>query len=286
MRYWQLTEYNSLFMLGMLREYMRAGYLWQMKINELRNEVYEFIIVPNDDFNYSEKVKKSQWAMDVFGQELHMGDYLVERDNKLAVLTAEAIKELEEEDKEKMRDEEQSQEATECEKKALLEQLLEAYNKHEYTRSTILHNKLMEMGMTEKEIMGEVNALLCVKSKVEKEEIKPDDCKDEIADQEKSLLLNELVESCKNPNYARREYLQSKLIHMGVSMEEIKAKIDALIGAKSEIKEVDIKTSSTSPIDELQKILVRRAQLQKELAEIEETLSQKYEIKVNNTENK
>ena len=106
MRYWQLTKYNSLFMLGMLREYMRTGYLWQMKINELGNEVYEFIIVPNYDFNYSEKVKKSQWAMDVFGQELHMGDYLVERDNKLAVLTAEAIKELEEEDKEKMRDEE------------------------------------------------------------------------------------------------------------------------------------------------------------------------------------
>ena len=73
---------------------------------------------------------------------------------------------------------------------------------------------------------------------------------------------------------------------MGVSMEEIKAKIDALIGAKSETKEVDIETTSTSPIDELQKILVRRAQLQKELAEIEETLSQKYEIKVNNTENK
>ena len=280
MRYWQLTEHNSLFMLGMLREYMRTGYLWQMKINELRNEVYEFIIVPNYDFNYSEKVKKSQWAMDVFGQELHMGDYLVERDNKLAVLTAEAIKELEEEDKEKMRDEK----ATECEKKALLEQLLEAYNKHEYTRSTILHNKLMEMGMTEKEIMGEVNALLCVKSKVEKEEIKPDDCKDQIADQES--LFDELVEACKNRDYARREYLQNKLIHMGVSMEEIKAKINALVGAKSETKEVDIETSSTSPIDELQKILVRRAQLQKELAEIEETLTQKYEITVINTENK
>ena len=71
-----------------------------------------------------------------------------------------------------------------------------------------------------------------------------------------------------------------------LTSEEIKAKIDALIGAKSETKEVDIETTSTSPIDELQKILVRRAQLQKELAEIEETLSQKYEIKVNNTENK
>lgn len=217
MRYWQLTKENGREMLGMLRKYIRSGYLWQMKIDELGNEVYEFIIVPNYDFNYSEKVKKSQWAMDVFGQELHMGDYLVERDNKLAVLTAEAIKELEEEDEEKMRDEEQSQEATECQKKVLLKQLLEAYNKHNYTRSTILHNELMKMGMTE---------------------------------------------------------------------NEIRAKINALIGAKSETKEVDIKTSSTSPIDELQKILVRRAQLQKELAEIEETLTQKYEIKVNNTENK
>lgn len=100
MRYWQLTKYNSLFVLGMLREYERAGYLWQLKIIELGNEVYEFIIVPNCDCEYSEKVKKSQWAMDMFGQELHMGDYLVARNNKLAVLTAEAIKELEEEDEE------------------------------------------------------------------------------------------------------------------------------------------------------------------------------------------
>ena len=283
MKYWQLTKENGREMLGMLREYIRLGYLWQMKINELGNEVYEFIIVPNYDFNYSEKVKKSQWAMDVFGQELHIGDYLVERDNKLAVLTAEAIKELEEEDKEKARE----KEATECEKKVLLEQLLEAYNKHEYTRSTILLNKLMKMGMTENEIMGEVNAMLCDKSKVEKEEIESDDCKDQIADQES--LFDELVEACKNHDnhdYARREYLQNKLIDMGVSMEEIKAKINALYRAKSETKEVDIKTSSTPPIDELQKILVRRAQLQKELAEIEETLTQKYVIKVINTENK
>lgn len=284
MKYWQLTKENGREMLDRLNSYVKEGYIWQMKINELGNEVYEFIIVPNYDFNYSEKVKKSQWAMDVFGQELHMGDYLVERDNKLAVLTAEAIKELEEEDKEKMTDEEQSQEATECQKKVLLEQLLEAYKKHEYTRSTILHNDLMKMGMTEKEIMGKVNELLCVKSKVEKEEIEPDDCKDQIADQES--LFDELFEACKNSDYARREYLQNKLIYMGVSIEEIKAKINALYRAKSETKKVDIKTSSTPPIDELQKILVRRAQLQKELAEIEETLTQKYEIKVINTENK
>lgn len=280
MRYWQLTKENGREMLDRLNSYVKEGCIWQMKINELGNEVYEFIIVPNYDFNYSEKVKKSQWTMDVFGQELHMGDYLVERDNKLAVLTAEAIKELEEEDKEKARE----KEATECQKKVLLEQLLEAYNKHEYTRSTILHNKLMEMGMTEKEIMGEVNAMLCDKSKVEKDENEPDDCKDQIADQES--LFDELIEACKNRSYARREYFQNKLIDMGVSMEEIKAKINAFIRAESETKEVDIKTSSTLPIDELQKILVRRSQLQKELAEIEETLTQKYEIKVINTENK
>lgn len=280
MKYWQLTKENGREMLDKLNSYMKEGYIWQIKINELGNEVYEFIIVPNYDFNYSEKVKKSQWAMDVFGQELHMGDYLVERDNKVAVLTAEAIKELEEEDEEKVRE----KEAIECEKKVLLEQLLEAYEKHEYNRSTILHNELMKMGMTEKEIMGEVNAMLCDKSKVEKDENEPDDCKDQIADQES--LLDELVEACKNSNYARREYLQKKLIDMGVSMEEIKAKIDAFIRAESETKKVDIKTSSTPPIDELQKILLRRAQLQKELAEIEETLTQKYVIKVNNTGNK
>lgn len=280
MKYWQLTKENGREMLDRLNSYMKEGYIWQLKINELGNEVYEFIIVPNYDFNYSEKVKKSQWAMDVFGQELHMGDYLVERDNKVAVLTAEAIKELEEEDEEKAR----KKEATECEKKVLLEQLLEAYNKHEYTRSIILHNELMKMGMTEKEIMGEVNAMLCDKSKVEKDENEPDDCKDQIADQES--LFDELFEACKNSDYARREYLQKKLIDMGVSMEEIKAKIDAFIRAESETKKVDIKTSSTPPIDELQKILLRRAQLQKELAEIEETLTQKYVIKVNNTGNK
>lgn len=284
MRYWQLTKENGREMLGMLRDYVRTGYLWQLKINELENEVYEFIIVPNYDFNYSEKVKKSQWAMDVFGQELHMGDYLVERNNKLAVLTAEAIKELEEEDEEKVTEKDQSQEATEHQKKVLIEQLAEAYEKHEYASSTVLHSQLMEMGMTENEIMGKVNALLCVKSKVEKEKIEPDDCKDQIVDQES--LFDELVEACKNRDYARREYLQNKLIDMGVSMEEIRAKVNASIGAKSETKEVDIKTSSTSLIDELQKIFDRRAQLQKELAEIEKTLTQKYEIKVINTENK
>lgn len=108
--------------------------------------------------------------------------------------------------------------------------------------------------------------------------------KDQIADQE--LLFDELFEACMNRDHARRDYLQNKLIHMGVSMEEIKEKINALYRAKSETKEVDIKTSFTSLIDELQKILVRRAQLQKELAEIEKTLTQKYEIRVIDTENK
>ena len=89
--------------------------------------------------------------------------------------------------------------------------------------------------------------------------------KDQIADQES--LIDELVEACKNRDYARREYLQNKLIDMGVSMEEIKAKVNASIRAKS-----DIKTSSTSPIDELQELFDRRAKLKKELVEIEEKI--------------
>ena len=143
MKYWQLTKEIGREMLDRLNSYMKEGYIWQMKINELGNEIYEFIIVPNYDFNYSEKVKKSQWAMDVFGQELHIGNYLVERDNKLAVLTAEAIKELEEDDEKTAREKEQSQEATDHQKKVLLEQLVEAYEKHNYTHSTILHNELI-----------------------------------------------------------------------------------------------------------------------------------------------
>ena len=89
--------------------------------------------------------------------------------------------------------------------------------------------------------------------------------KDQIADQES--LFDELVEACKNRDYARREYLQNKLINMGVSMEEIKAKINASIRAKSETK-----VSASSPIDELQELFDRRAQLKKELAEIEKKI--------------
>ena len=283
MRYWQLTKENGREMLDRLNSYVKEGYIWLVVAHKEGGQIHDFTIVFHCDLSLSKEDNCSQWYIDKYGEKFQIGDYLVFKDANLFIASAEAIKELEEEDEEKVRE----KEATECEKKVLLEQLLEAYNKHEYTRSTILHNKLMKMGMTENEIMGEVNAMLCVKPKVEKEEIESDDCKDQIADQES--LFDELFEACKNHDnhdYARREYLQNKLIRMGVSMKEIRAKINALIGAKSETKEVDIKTSSTPPIDELQKILVRRAQLQKELAEIEETLTQKYEIKVINTENK
>lgn len=278
MRYWQLTKENGREMLDRLNSYVKEGYIWLVVTHKVGGQIHDFTIVFHCDFSLSKEDNCSQWYIDKYGEKFHIGDYLVFKDANLFIASTEEFKKLEEE-------EAREKEATECEKKVLLEQLLEAYNKHEYTRSTILHNKLMEMGMTENEIMGEVNALLCVKPKVEKEEIEPDDCKDNISDQEK-LLFDELIEACKNRSYARREYFQNKLIDMGVSMEEIKAKINAFIRAESETKEVDIKTSSTLPIDELQKILVRRSQLQKELAEIEETLTQKYEIKVINTENK
>ena len=155
-----------------------------------------------------------------------------------------------------------------------------------FITSTEGFKKLEEEEAREKE--AQIKELF---NKLNMNENEPDDCKDQIADQES--LFDELFEACKNSDYARREYLQNELIYMGVSMEEIKEKINALYRAKSETKEVDIKTSSTLSIDELQKILVRRAQLQKELAEmqkelaeIEETLTKKYEIKVIDTENK
>jgi len=116
--------------------------------------------------------------------------------------------------------------------------------------------------------MKEYNSSVTMEA--QKEEIEPDDCKDQIADQES--LFDELFEACKNSDYARREYLQNELIYMGVSMEEIKAKINALYRAKSETKKVDIKTSSTPPIDELQKLFDRRAQLKKELAKIDDQI--------------
>ena len=277
MKYWQLTKENGREMLDRLNSYVKEGYIWLVTAHKVGGQIHDFTIVFHCDFSLSKEDNCSQWYIDKYGEKFQIGDYLVFKDANLFIASAEEFKKLEEE-------EAREKEATECQKKVLLEQLLEAYNKHEYTRSTILHNELMKMGMTENEIMGEVNAMLCVKPKVEKEKIEPDDCKDQIADQES--LFDELFEACKNSDYARREYLQNKLIYMGVSIEEIKAKINALYRAKSETKEVDIKTSSTPPIDELQKILVRRAQLQKELAEIEETLTQKYEIKVINTENK
>ena len=277
MKYWQLTKENGREMLDRLNSYVKEGCIWLVTAHKVGGQIHDFTIVFHCDFSLSKEDNCSQWYIDKYGEKFHIGDYLVFKDANLFIASAEEFKKLEEE---KARE----KEATECEKKVLLEQLLEAYNKHEYTRSTILHNKLMKMGMTENEIMGEVNAMLCDKSKVEKDENEPDDSKDQIADQES--LFDELVEACKNSNYARREYLQKKLIDMGVSMEEIKAKINAFIRAESETKEVDIKTSSTLPIDELQKILVRRSQLQKELAEIEKTLTQKYVIKVINTENK
>lgn len=277
MRYLQLTKENGHEMLDRLNSYMKEGYIWLVVPHKVGGQIHDFTIVFHCDFSLSKEDNCSQWYIDKDGEKFQIGDYLVFKDANLFIASAEEFKKLEEE-------EVREKEATECQKKVLLKQLLEAYNKHNYTRSTILHNKLMEMGMSENEIMREVNAMLCVKPKVEKEKIEPDDCKDQTVDQES--LFDELFEACKNSDYARREYLQNKLIYMGVSIEEIKAKINALYRAKSETKKVDIKTSSTPPIDELQKILVRRAQLQKELAEIEETLTKKYEIKVINTENK
>lgn len=215
MRYWQLTKENGREMLDRLNSYMKEGYIWLVVPHKVGGQIHDFTIVFHCDFSLSKEDNCSQWYIDKYDEKFQIGDYLVFKDARLFITSAEGFKKLEEE-------EARETEARECEKKVLLKQLLEAYNKHNYTRSTILHNKLMEMGMTENEIMGEVNALLCVKPKVEKDET----------------------------------------------------------------KEVDIETSSTPPIDELQKILVRRAQLQKELAEIEETLTKKYEIKVINTENK
>ena len=277
MKYWQLTKENGREMLDRLQSYKERGYIWQVTANRVGNEIHDFIIIFNCDQGATTKDPTYQWYMNRYGEKFQIGDYLVEKNARLFIASAEGVKRLAEE-------EVREKEARECEKKVSLEQLVEAYEKHDYTRSTILHNELMKMGMTENEIMGEVNALLCVKSKVEKEKIEPDDCKDQIADQES--LFDELVEACKNRDYTRREYFQNKLIRMGVSMEEIRAKINASIRAKSETKEVNIKTSSIPPIDDLQKILVRRSQLQKELAEIEKTLTKNYEIKVIDTENK
>lgn len=281
MKYWKLTKENGREMLDILNSYMKRGYIWHVTAYKVADEIRDFSIIFNCGHGVTTKDPTYQWYVDRYGEKFQIGDYLVEKNARLFITSTEGFKCLAEEyEEEKAR----KRETTEYQKKVLLEQLLEAYNKHEYTRSTILHNKLMKMGMTENEIRAKVNELLCDKSKVKKEEIEPDDCKDQIADQES--LFDELVEACMNRDHARRDYLQNKLINMGVSMEEIRAKVNALFRAKSETKEVDIKTSSTSPIDELQKILVRRAQLQKELAEIEETLTQKYEIKVINTENK
>lgn len=84
---------------------------------------------------------------------------------------------------------------------------------------------------------------------------------------QESSVLDELVEACKNRDYVRREYLQNKLINMGVPMEEIKAKINASIRAKSETK-----VSASTSIEKLQELFDRRAQLKKELAEIEEKI--------------
>lgn len=132
------------------------------------------------------------------------------------------------------------------------------------------NNSSKENKMDDCSDMKEYNSSVTMEA--QKEEIEPDDCKDQIADQES--LFDELFEACKNSDYARREYLQNELIYMGVSMEEIKAKINALYRAKSETKKVDIKTSSTPPIDELQKLFDRRAQLKKELAKIDEQIKE------------
>lgn len=285
MKYWQLTKENGREMLDRLQSYKERGYIWEVMVRSTGNEIQGFSIVFHCDFSVSKEDQCSPLYVDRCGEKFHIGDYLVFKDANLFIATAEEFKRLaeeyEEETGEKVIEKDQSQEATEHQKKVLIEQLAEAYEKHEYTRSTVLHRELMEMGMTENEIMGKVNELLCAKLKVGKDENEPDECKDNTVEYQQSLL-KEMIETYKRITRCYGEFMKT----VGLTAEEINAKFSAMCEGKDEIKEVDIKTSSILPIDELQKILVRRSQLQKELAEIEKTLTKNYEIKVIDTENK
>lgn len=101
--------------------------------------------------------------------------------------------------------------------------------------------------------------------------------KDQTTDQ-KELLFKQMVEACKNRDYARSACLQSKLIKMGVSSDEIRTKFNEMVGGKyTETKEdkTVVTPSSSDSIEELQKLFDRRSQLKKELAEIEEKIKDK-----------
>ena len=100
MKYWQLTKENGREMLDILNSYMKRGYIWHVTAYKVADEIRDFSIIFNCGHGVTTKDPTYQWYVDRYGEKFQIGDYLVARNNKLAVLTAEAIKELEEEDEE------------------------------------------------------------------------------------------------------------------------------------------------------------------------------------------
>lgn len=193
----------------------------------------------------------------------------------------------------------------------LIKKLIEASEKRDGAGTFHLISELRRMGLTEKEIGDRSASALGIfppPSSINKVEYDPSklmeaqdssvleenelrgyrDCtsspnvaqkdkiksgKDQTTDQKK-VLLEQLLEACKNRDYARSACLQNELIYMGVSMEEIRTKCNEMVGGKdteTEEDKTDVSSSSGS-IEELQELFDRRAKLKKELAEIEEKI--------------